>query len=116
MKRKDALWVMQMCRDRDARSEAEREAFDTAIEALKSESIFTADRPQVEWIPCEERLPSEKKAVLICDSHGNRFVGELILTDHGYKWSVPLCVVWVDIEDGDAWMPLPEPYKGGEDE
>ena len=45
MKRKDALWVMQMCRDRDARSEAEREAFDTAIEALKSESIFTADRP-----------------------------------------------------------------------
>ena len=46
MKRKDALWVMQMCRDRDARSKAEREAFDTAIEALKSESIFTADRPK----------------------------------------------------------------------
>ena len=50
MKRKDALWVMQMCRDRDARSEAEREAFDTAIEVLKSESIFTADRPRGEWI------------------------------------------------------------------
>ena len=50
MKRKDALWVMQMCRDRDARSEAEREAFDMAIEALKSESIFTADRPRGEWI------------------------------------------------------------------
>lgn len=49
MKRKDALWVMQMCRDRDARSEEEREAFDTAIEALKSESIFTADRPRGEW-------------------------------------------------------------------
>lgn len=50
MKRKDALWVMQMCRNRDARSEAEREAFDTAIEALKSESIFTADRPRGKWI------------------------------------------------------------------
>ena len=50
MKRKDALWVMQMCRDRSARSEAEREAFDTAIEALKSESIFSADRPKGEWI------------------------------------------------------------------
>ena len=48
MKRKDALWVMQMCRDRDARSEAEREAFDTAIEVLKSESIFTVDRPRDE--------------------------------------------------------------------
>lgn len=50
MKRKDALWVMQMCRDRDARSEAEIEAFDTAIDALKSESIFTTDRPRGEWI------------------------------------------------------------------
>ena len=49
MKRKDALWVMQMCRDRDARSEAEREAFDTAIEALKGESIFTTDRPRGRW-------------------------------------------------------------------
>lgn len=50
MKRKDALWVMQMCRDRDARSEAEIEAFDTAIEALKNETIFSADRPRGEWI------------------------------------------------------------------
>lgn len=75
------------------------------------EQLPSADRPRGEWISCEQRLPSENKAVLICDSHGNRFVGELILTDHGYKWSVPLCAVWVDIEDGDAWMPLPEPYK-----
>lgn len=49
MKRKDALWVMQMCRDRDARSEAEIEAFDTAIEALKNETIFSADRPRGYW-------------------------------------------------------------------
>ena len=54
MKRKDALWVMQMCRDRDARSEAEREAFDTAIEALKNESLFTADRPRGEWLETEQ--------------------------------------------------------------
>lgn len=50
MRRKDALWVMQMCRDRDARSEAEIEAFDTAIEALKNETIFSADRPRGKWI------------------------------------------------------------------
>ena len=54
MKRKDALWVMQMCRDRDARSEAEIEAFDTAIDALKNESIFSADRPRGEWKYHEE--------------------------------------------------------------
>lgn len=63
-----------------------------------------------EWIPCEERLPSEKEVVLICDRSGNRFVGKLIRTDTGYKWSIPLFVVWMDVEDGDAWMPLPKPY------
>ena len=76
-----------------------------------------ANAPTVgEWIPVSERLPSEKKAVLICDSGGNRFAGELVLTDTGYKWKIPLFTVWMDIEDGDAWMPLPKPYKGGEDE
>ena len=75
------------------------------------------DAPTIgEWIPVSERLPSEKKAVLICDSGGNCFAGELVLTDTGYKWKIPLFTVWMDIEDGDAWMPLPEPYKGGEEE
>ena len=90
-------------------SEKYNDAVEVAIEALK-------DRLRGEWIPVSERLPSEKKAVLICDSGGNRFAGELVLTDTGYKWSAPLFTVWIDIEDGDAWMPLPEPYKGGEDE
>ena len=66
--------------------------------STKSTNISTdasADRPRGEWIPASERLPSEKKAVLICDSGGNCFVGKLVLTDYGYKWGVPLCVVWV---------------------
>ena len=91
-----------------------REIVKEAVERFKEEYEIT-DRPRGEWIPVSEKLPSEKKAVLICDSGGNRFVGKLTLTDYGYKWGVPLCVVWVDIEDGDAWMPLPEPYKGGAD-
>lgn len=73
MKRKDALWVMQMCRDRDARSEAEREAFDTAIEALKSESIFTADRPRGEWTTDEvaELLANIFGDECACNWNGN---------------------------------------------
>ena len=105
--RADAIEAMKAVSD----SICEQQAVD-AIEALP-----TSDRPKGEWIPCAERMPSEKKAVLISDSGGNRFVGKLVLTDHGYKWSVPLFKIskaWVDIEDGDAWMPLPEPYKGGE--
>ena len=82
----------------------------------RGESLLGAEMSLSKWIPVSERLPSEKKAVLICDSGGNRFVGKLVLTDYGYKWSARLFRVWIDIEDGDAWMPLPEPYKGGEDE
>lgn len=67
MKRKDALWVMQMCRDRDARSEAEREAFDTAIEALKSESIFTADRPRGEWVSKKELIDAINDMEVVYD-------------------------------------------------
>lgn len=60
------------------------------------------------WIPCSERLPSEGKEVLIT------------------AWRDTVMIAW--IEDGEwtndaltftdqskvnAWMPLPEPYKGG---
>ena len=82
----------------------------------KGESLLGTEMSLSKWVPCSERLPSKKKAVLICDRRGNRFAGELVLTDTGYKWKIPLFTVWMDIEDGDAWMPLPEPYKGGEDE
>ena len=77
----------------------------------KGECLLGTELALTKWIPCSERLPSEKKAVLICDSGGNCFVGKLILTDTGYKWKIPLFTVWMDIEDGDAWMPLPEAYK-----
>ena len=78
MKRKDALWVMRMCRDRDARSEAEREAFDTAIEALKSESIFTADRQRGEWVT-EEGYGD----LWVCDQCG-------FANEHNYSFC-PIC-------------------------
>ena len=83
---------------------------------MRIKDLPSADRPKGEWIPCSDRLPSEKKAVLICDSGGNRFAGELVLTDYGYKWKIQFFKVWMDIEDGDAWMPLPEPYKESDTE
>ena len=99
-------WMLRNYMDETSSLEIRRQPIDYGIYGKRRE-----DEPKGEWIPCAERLPSEKKAVLICDSGGNRFVGKLVLTDHGYKWSVPLFTVWVDIEDGDVWMPLPKPYK-----
>lgn len=80
---------------------------------------YGADRPQG-WIPCEERLPESGSYVLVSFDNST-------LADIG-RWEVD--------EDGggafyagddeksyvsyglfvNAWMPLPEPWKGSDDE
>ncbi len=78
-----------------------------AINAIKS--IPTADRPQ-EWIPCSERLPSnfnEDEAVLATtDVDGHRVV--LMLAVDVKRFYLKGHV--------SAWMPLPKPWKGADDE
>lgn len=74
-----------------------------------------------EWIPCSERLPE-------------KYVGEwLCCTDDGKIMILPYdtpgdgsheCVFYAWDDNGyfyqtfnvTAWMPLPEPYKGEQDE
>lgn len=38
MNREDATWIMQMCKDRDARTDCEKAAYDMAIEALQAKT------------------------------------------------------------------------------
>ena len=77
------------------------------------EAIPSADRPT--WIPCSERLPDEAVEVLVVAYNGTMQVcsvtsykGTLVWEDvYGY---------WHGIEAFDAWMPLPQPWKGADDE
>ena len=118
MKRKDALWVLQMCRDRDARSEAEREAFDTAIEALKSESIFTADRPRGEWTLLTEERPVDNYEIIATvywPGYGDSTiaVGHIDRFDNWHLYS-PTEGELIKGFEVIAWKTLPELYKGGD--
>lgn len=75
--------------------------YDTAlkmgIEALK---VYTR------WIPCSEQMPENSGTVLVTDfgitGFGRRYDGR-----------------WWDCDDVlkgvSAWMPLPEPYKEGDE-
>lgn len=93
--------------------EQEKEALYMAIEALQA---------KVEWIPCSERMPDaeygEGDSVLCCTELGLMY----ILYWNGGNWCVPTGEphIWVNHKTGwhdrvIAWMPLPEPYKGGDD-
>ena len=78
----------------------DKEAFNVAIQALES---------QPKWIPTSERLPEES--------------GEYIITIANYEphtetsWFYENEKVWSHKNaDVSAWMPLPQPYKEGDND
>lgn len=70
--------------------------------------------PAQQWIPCSERMPESGKAVLVTSTTGRCYVWFV----HPYREDD---YMWEDEEgylrdkhDAVAWMPLPEPWTGGE--
>ena len=72
-------------------------------------TIPSADRPQG-WIPCSVRLPKENTEVLISLEWGID-IGEYRNGDWHSEWIN-------HYDDGNvlAWMPLPKPWRGADDE
>lgn len=73
------------------------------------------DLPSVQrWIPVSERLPEEKKQVLVCDAYGFIYTAEceVISDDEWLDWRWYESVEYRPMDDVVAWMPLPEPWKG----
>ena len=81
-----------------------RDALDelqVTVEGLKAEnSELKARVPK--WIPVEERLPSKAGKYLVTVKNGNVYAGTFDVYSERFQ-----C-------EAVAWMPLPEPYKGGE--
>lgn len=82
------------------------EAFEEIIKAIPS-----ADRPQ-EWIPCSERLPKRQGHYICTCKDGSKYKRTTVV-----KWSngwqlTGARAYWIVL----AWMPLPEPWKGADDE
>ena len=65
-------------------------------------------QPKTDWIPCEERLPSEDGHYLTCDKHGNIHVFY-----HFHFFEYPFGITKNDARyyQPIAWQPLPQPYK-----
>lgn len=74
------------------------------------ESLPTAQQ----WIPCSERLPDNEKRVLCTVQSGEHFsVVPCIFIQHTRRW---LPEVYGNHDNVIAWMPLPEPWNGGQDD
>ena len=109
-----------------------REIVKEAVERFKEEYEIT-DRPQGEWIPCSERLPSEEERKEWIDKNldGIGYLYPCLVTRYSSinpdrtKNNPYVAKHYFDGEDfvncGEevcseyilAWMPLPEPWKGG---
>ena len=89
-----------------------QEVFADCIEALE---ILPSEQPETHWIPCSERMPERADNVIICYKAGDYTLVSTGIYLHKFKmWYVD---VVGDLRDGvAAWMPLPEPYWGGDAE
>lgn len=83
-----------------------------SIEELLNEGVMK-DIEYNEWIPVSERLPEVGQSVLLSVGM-NLYTAEGELRYDGkwiqYRFEAILPDAYVD-----AWMPLPEPYKGDEE-
>ena len=98
-----------------------------------------AERKKGEWIPCSERLPEDLEIVNItwvnhrpmnyyADIKDKPFTATAIHHNDKWWWYSPICEDMLaeygksecDKMDADievtAWMPLPKPWKGADDE
>lgn len=85
-------------------------------------------QPKVgEWIPCSERLPELYRVDMESEGEYYMISDSVIITDgerasiSEYEIDDEDCRGWFahdfeEIEDVIAWMPIPEPYRQGEEE
>ena len=88
--------------------------------AISKLSVMPSAEAVQWWIPCSERLPSEDGRYLVCMVWKYDNMEVLRWADgwnchRGYDGKIRR-ESEIDGADITAWMPLPEPYKGGEDE
>lgn len=63
------------------------------------------------WIPVTERLPEKECKCLVTDEEGKVEIGWFCIDYDGEPWFS----VEYTTSPTVAWMPLPTPYKGGEE-
>lgn len=99
-----------------------------SVDTIKVAIKIVEEQPKAgEWIPCSERLPELHRVDMESEGEYYMISDSVIITD-GERVSISEyeiddgdCRGWLahdfeEIEDVIAWMPIPEPYRQGEEE
>ena len=70
---------------------------------------FKQFQPEPHWIPCSERLPDKNGRYLCTNSRWGTYEVDLNI------WYCKPEPSWLWEQGVTAWMPLPEPYKEGDE-
>lgn len=82
------------------------------LDRFTDEGCPTESNPKSEWTPCSERLPKDKRDVLI-QFGWNMAVGCIDCGDWRINSGNDCCTDVIEYEGMPvAWMPLPPAYKG----
>lgn len=94
------------------------EIFEAIRRAVRSELELVPSAQQ--WIPCSERLPEEDcKCIVTIRFKRTDGFQEYAVDSAKFDTDFECFITdtsWWGVESIDAWMPLPQPYKGGQDE
>ena len=91
------------------------------LEQLEIEKAFQLGREDAQpgWIPCKTALPKESGQYLITVKYVHVDGYEDIYAEHGEwdgkKWDMFCFGYCGEVEAILAWMPLPAPWEGGQD-
>ena len=75
--------------------------------------MMRSKKMELKWIPCSQKMPDDGTWAIWCSNDG--VIGIARFKEDCYNHFYPNETSF-NLEDAIAWMPLPEPYKGGENE